>query len=58
MDRGAFKEVGHGVLPWPAILRAAATAGVEHYFVEQDQTPADPLESLKQSFAYLSKLQY
>lgn len=54
----AFKEVGSGTLDWPAILRVAATAGVQHYFVEQDQTPGDPVESLRQSFQYLSKLQY
>ena len=53
-----FKEVGNGVIDWPAVLRAAATSGVHHYFVEQDQTPGDPVESLRQSFAYLSKLQY
>ncbi len=58
VDRGAFKEIGHGVLDWPAILRAAASAGTRHYFVEQDQTPGDPVESLRQSFEYLSKLQY
>ena len=56
--RAAFKEVGSGVIPWPAVLRAAASAGVEHYFVEQDQTPGDPVDSLRQSFAYLSKQQY
>jgi sugar phosphate isomerase/epimerase len=54
----AFKEVGSGVLDWPGILRAAARAGVEHYFVEQDQTPGDPLESLRASYNYLSKLSY
>jgi sugar phosphate isomerase/epimerase len=58
VDRGAFKEVGHGVLDWPVILRAAASAGVQHYFVEQDQTPGDPVESLRQSFRYLSTLHY
>ena len=58
VDRGAFREVGNGVLPWPAILRAAQAAGVERYFVEQDQTPGDPLDSLRQSYAYLSKLDY
>jgi len=58
VDRGAFKEVGNGAIDWPAVLRAAASAGVQHYFVEQDQTPGDPLESLRQSFGYLSKLQY
>ena len=58
VDRGAFKEIGKGVLDWPPILRAAAPAGVRHYFVEQDQTPGDPVESLRQSFGYLSKLKY
>ncbi|MBZ5620074.1 MAG: sugar phosphate isomerase/epimerase [Acidobacteriia bacterium] len=56
--RTAFKEVGHGVIDWPKVLNAAASAGVSHYIVEQDQTPGDPLESLRQSFAYVSKLNY
>jgi len=54
----AFKEVGSGVLDWPKVLRAAAAAKVAHYFVEQDQTPGDPVDSLRQSFGYLSKLSY
>ncbi len=58
VERSAFKEVGGGTIDWPAVLRAAASAGVEHYFVEQDQTPGDPLDSLRQSYAYLSKLQF
>jgi sugar phosphate isomerase/epimerase len=58
VPRTAFKEVGNGVLDWPVILRAAAAAGVQHYFVEQDQTPGDPLVSIKQSYDYLSKLTY
>ena len=58
VPRTAFKEVGNGVLDWPSILRAAAAAGVQHYFVEQDQTPGDPLDSIKQSYNYLSKLTY
>lgn len=53
-----FKEVGSGVMDWPKVLRAAAAAKVEHYFVEQDQTPGDPVASLRQSFGYLSKLSY
>ncbi len=48
-----FKEVGSGTLDFPAILRTAADIGVEHYFVEQDQTPGDPLESLAKSYKYL-----
>jgi sugar phosphate isomerase/epimerase len=58
VPRTAFKEVGNGVLDWPAILRAAAAAGAQHYFVEQDQTPGDPIESLRQSYSYLSKLSF
>ena len=58
VPRTAFKEVGRGVLDWPKILKAASAAGVEHYFVEQDQTPGDPLDSLRQSAEYLKKLEY
>jgi len=58
VPRTAFKEVGNGVVDWPKVLRAAAAAGVAHYFVEQDQTPGDPVESLRQSFGYLSKLSF
>ena len=56
--RSAFKEVGQGVLDWRGLLRAASSAGVQHYFVEQDQTPGDPVDSLRQSFTYISKLEY
>ena len=58
VPRTAFKEVGNGTLDWSKILKAADAAGVEHYFVEQDQTPADPVESLRQSFAFISKVNY
>ncbi|MEO8597278.1 MAG: sugar phosphate isomerase/epimerase [Candidatus Solibacter sp.] len=53
-----FQEVGSGVLDWPNILRAAAAAKVEHYFVEQDRTPGNPVDSLRQSFQFVSKLTY
>jgi sugar phosphate isomerase/epimerase len=58
VPKTAFKEVGAGVMDWPKILRAAASAKVEHYIVEQDQTPGDPLDSLRQSFGYVSGLSY
>jgi sugar phosphate isomerase/epimerase len=58
VERTTFKEVGSGVLDWKKILAAAPSAGVQHYFVEQDQTPGDPLESLKKSYQYLSALSY
>lgn len=49
----AFKEAGSGSIDIPAVLKAADKAGVQHYFVEQDQTPGDPIESLRKSFSYL-----
>ncbi len=49
----AFKEAGSGSIDIPSVLKAADTAGVQHYFVEQDQTPGDPIESLRTSFNYL-----
>ena len=58
VPRTAFKEVGSGVLDWPKVLRAAAAANVEHYFVEQDQTPGDPVASLRQSYDFVSKLTF
>jgi len=58
VPKTAFKEVGSGVIRWPAILQAAEAAGVQHYFVEQDQTPGDPIDSLKKSYEYLSKLSF
>lgn len=58
VPRTAFKEAGQGVLEWPQVLRAAGAAGVKHFFVEQDQTPGDPVESLRQSYRYLSTLDY
>jgi sugar phosphate isomerase/epimerase len=58
VPRTTFKEVGNGVIDWVKVLQAADTAGVKHFFVEQDQTPGDPVESLRQSFAYLKKLAY
>ncbi|MGC4049824.1 MAG: sugar phosphate isomerase/epimerase [Paludibaculum sp.] len=54
----AFKEVGNGSIDIPAVLKTASEVGVKHYFVEQDQTPGNPLDSLKQSFEYLKKTSF
>jgi sugar phosphate isomerase/epimerase len=53
LGKEAFREVGNGSLDFAAILKACETAGVQHYFVEQDQTPGDPLASLRQSYEHL-----
>jgi sugar phosphate isomerase/epimerase len=56
VPKDAFKEVGSGSIKIPAVLKAADAAGVKHYFVEQDETPGDPIESLRKSYKYLSSL--
>lgn len=53
VPKTAFKEVGNGNLDFPGILHAATSVGVKHFFVEQDQTPGDPIASLAQSYRYL-----
>jgi sugar phosphate isomerase/epimerase len=58
VPRVAFKEVGSGVIDIKGVLVAAEKAGVRHYFVEQDQTPGDPIASLRASFTYLRDLKY
>jgi sugar phosphate isomerase/epimerase len=58
IPRTAFREVGKGVIDVPAVLKAAAAAGVKHYFVEQDQTAGDPIDSLRDSYQYLQKLEF
>jgi sugar phosphate isomerase/epimerase len=53
-----FTEVGQGTIDFRRILAAAQKAGVKHYFVEQDETPASPFSSIKLSIDYLKQLQF
>jgi sugar phosphate isomerase/epimerase len=55
-DSAHFTEVGHGTLDWKAILAEGEKVGVEHYFVEQDQTAIPPIESLRRSYTYLRSI--
>ena len=48
-------EVGAGVIDFARILPAAERAGVTHFFVEHDQ-PADPMASVRASYAALARL--
>lgn len=54
----SFTEVGRGVIDFKKIFQQAKKAGVKHYFVEQDQTPASPFDSIKISYDYLSQLKF
>jgi sugar phosphate isomerase/epimerase len=56
IPRTAFHDLSDGDVDIPGVIRAAKQAGVKHYFVEQDETPADPIESLRKSFQYLAGL--
>ena len=56
--RRSFTEVGRGVIDFKSIFAAAGRAGVRHYFVEQDETPASPFESAKVSLDYLRRLRF
>lgn len=51
-----FTEVGSGNLDWKAILAEGERLGVEHYFVEQDRTPGNPMASIRKSFRYLRSI--
>lgn len=53
-----FTEVGRGVIDFKKIFSKADQAGIEHYFIEQDETPAAPIESVKISLDYLKKLEF
>lgn len=56
--RRFFTEAGRGVIDFKRIFAAAAGAGVKHYFVEQDETPASPFESIRVSMDYLKRLRF
>ena len=53
-----FTEVGRGVIDFKSIFAHASRAGVRHYFVEQDETPGSPFDSMKISIDYLKKLKF
>lgn len=49
-----FAAVGEGVIDWQNIFDHSETAGLEYYFVEQDQTRNDnPFEEIAKSKTYL-----
>jgi len=56
IPRAAFHDLSDGAVDIAAVVDAARQAGVKHYFVEQDETPGDPIESLRKSFQYLAGL--
>jgi sugar phosphate isomerase/epimerase len=60
MERGSeqFAEVGHGVIDFDRLFAARKLAGLEHWFIEQDQTSREPFESLQMSRDYVLSKNY
>ncbi|RZK32324.1 MAG: sugar phosphate isomerase/epimerase [Hymenobacter sp.] len=52
-EKKDFTEVGNGVIDFKKIFAARQMAGMQYFFVEQDRTPGDPFDSIKQSIGYL-----
>jgi sugar phosphate isomerase/epimerase len=50
-------DVGNGTYPWAKILDAAATAGIEHYFLEHD-SPGDAMIFARAGYNYLAALEF
>lgn len=53
-----FMEVGKGSVNFDRIFAARAKAGLQHWFVEQDESKGDPFDSLKISRDYLAGKDY
>jgi sugar phosphate isomerase/epimerase len=51
-----FTEVGNGTIQWRALLALAQKLGIEHYYVEQDESDKSPMDSLKISYTFLRKI--
>ena len=56
-DTVDLTEVGSGIIDWKRIFAQSEKAGIKHYIVEHDH-PKQPLESIKGSYDYLSKLRW
>ena len=55
--RNEMRDVGKGVIDWPAIVRRAKASGAEHFFVEHDQ-PKNPIGSITSSYKFLHTLRF
>jgi sugar phosphate isomerase/epimerase len=51
-----FTEVGNGSIDFKSIFAQAQKAGMKYYFVEQDKTPGNPLDSIAISYKNLSQV--
>jgi len=52
---GAMANVGQGRIDWPKIFAKRRDAGIEHFFVENDNARS-PIDDIRISYAYLSRM--
>ncbi|MEO1096918.1 MAG: sugar phosphate isomerase/epimerase [Bacteroidota bacterium] len=55
-ENGDFTEVGTGTIDYAAIFSKAELAGLDHFFVEQDEATKDRFESIKISYSNAVRL--
>ncbi|HTQ59278.1 MAG TPA: sugar phosphate isomerase/epimerase [Candidatus Solibacter sp.] len=55
--KGRLADVGKGTIDWKRILAHSDTAGIKHYFVENDDAK-EPFEDIKISYDYLHDLRF
>ena len=51
----AFTEVGNGTIDFKKIFAAKAKSGMKYFFVEQDQCPGSPFDSITKSITYIKQ---
>ena len=54
----ATVEVGSGTIDFKTLFAESKKAGIKHYFVEQDNCPGNPLDSVSKSISYLKKFRF
>jgi sugar phosphate isomerase/epimerase len=52
-NKPTYCEIGAGTLPFDRIVAEAEKSGCEWFIIEQDTTPGDPFDSIRQSFDYV-----
>jgi sugar phosphate isomerase/epimerase len=55
---GKMVSVGDGVIPWGEIFKHYKMAGIEHFFVEDDDPPAPVRDAVKRSIDWLNMLRF
>jgi len=56
-ESSRLADIGQGSIDWKRIFAQSNTAGIQHYFVEND-LPKSPIEDIRSSFNYLRELRF